>query len=74
MCAPRIRRTVARYSTQPNANIAGVVIKIATSGSSPVSVQIENVRNAARIRNAPCAMLITRMTPKISVRPDASSA
>ena len=34
----------------------------------------EYVTNAARMMNAPCAMLITRMTPKISVRPDATSA
>jgi hypothetical protein len=34
----------------------------------------EKVRNAARIRKAPWAMLITFMTPKISVRPEASSA
>jgi hypothetical protein len=32
------------------------------------------VTNAARIRNAPWAMLITFITPKISVRPDASRA
>src|SRR3954454_4055663 len=47
---------------------------IARSGSSPVAVQIEYVRNAAKIRNAPCATLITFITPKISVSPEAISA
>ena len=62
------------YSSQPKPNITGVVIRMRSSGSSPSDVQSEYVRNAARIRKAPCAMLITRMTPKISVSPDASSA
>src|SRR5919202_6486871 len=74
MCASRTRRTAVTYSTHPKANISGVLNTTATSGSIPVARQIVYVRNAARIRNAPCAMLITRMTPKISVRPDASSA
>src|SRR3954451_8366973 len=47
---------------------------IARSGSSPVAVQIEYVRNAATMRNAPCATLITFITPKISVSPEAISA
>src|SRR3954466_5888534 len=62
------------YSSHPITNIAGPVIRIATSGSSPVAVQIEYVRNAARMRNAPCATLMTFMTPKISDSPDAISA
>jgi hypothetical protein len=72
--ASRIRLTVPLYSSQPKTNIAGPVIAIPTSGSRPVAVQIEYVRNAARMRNAPWATLITFMTPKISVRPEASSA
>ena len=41
MCAPRIRRTVARYSIHPKANITGVVMRIVSSGSSSIDVQIE---------------------------------
>ena len=54
--------------------MSGVSSTIAASGSSPVARHSDHVMNAARIRNAPCAMLITFITPKISVRPAASSA
>src|SRR5918992_3158797 len=54
--------------------MSGVRTTIEASGSSPVSRHSDQVMNAARIRNAPWAMLITFITPKISVRPDASSA
>ena len=40
----------------------------------PVDSHSDQVKNAAKIRNAPCAMLITFITPKIKVSPDASSA
>src|SRR3954454_12748281 len=54
--------------------MSGVVTRMDTRGSSPVAFQSVHVMNAAAIRNAPCAMLITFMTPKISVSPEASSA
>src|SRR4051794_25304683 len=69
-----MRRIAPVYSSQPKANIAGIVIAIVSSGSSPVAVQIEYVRNAPTMRNAPCATLMTPITPKISVSPDAISA
>ena len=39
--AVRIRPTLTRYRSQPKAIIAGVVIRIASSGSMPVAVQSE---------------------------------
>src|SRR5215212_4612970 len=60
--------------TQPSANMTGVRTKIAASGSRPVARQSAQVMNAARIRNAPWAMLMMFITPKMSVRPEASSA
>src|SRR5215208_5703369 len=60
--------------SQPTPNMIGVVITAASSGSIPNSVQNIHERNAAKIRSAPCATLITSITPKISVNPDASSA
>src|SRR5829696_7722009 len=60
--------------SQPTPNMIGVVITAASSGSIPNSVQNIHERKAAKIRSAPCATLITSITPKISVRPDASSA
>jgi hypothetical protein len=72
--ASRMRRIAPPYSSHPNPNIAGVVITIATSGSRPVAFQSEYVRNAAKMRNAPWATLMTFITPKISVRPEAIRA
>ena len=40
----------------------------------PVDSHSDQVRKAAKMRNAPCAMLITFITPKINVSPDASRA
>ncbi len=60
--------------SQPSANIAGVVIRIPASGSIPSWSQSVKARKAPRIRRAPWAMLITFITPKISVSPDANSA
>src|SRR5215218_1959769 len=40
----------------------------------PVSFHSHHVRKAAKISSAPWATLITSMTPKISVSPDASRA
>jgi hypothetical protein len=45
-----------------------------SSGSSPRLCHSVKVRNAASTANAPWARLITRMTPKIRVRPDAIRA
>src|ERR671915_2093011 len=54
--------------------MTGVSTTIEASGSRPVSRHSDQVMKAARIKNAPWAMLITFITPKISVRPAASSA
>ena len=72
--APRSGRIRAVYMSQPSANIAGVVIRIPASGSIPSWSQSVKARKAPRIRRAPWAMLITFITPKISVSPDANSA
>jgi hypothetical protein len=58
----------------PSTNIAGVVTRRPRSGSRPVSVQSAHVMNAERMMRAPWATLITSMTPKMSVRPEARSA
>jgi hypothetical protein len=55
-------------------NIAGVVTSTPSSGSSPVWLQAAHVMKAARMMSAPWATLITSMTPKISVSPDAIRA
>ena len=72
--APRSGRISAVYISQPTTNIAGVVIRIAASGSMWSCSQIVKVRKAPRISSAPWAMLITFITPKIRVRPEANSA
>jgi hypothetical protein len=72
--APRSGRISNEYMTQPSANITGVVIRIPASGSIPNESQSVKARKAPRMSRAPWAMLITFITPKISVSPDANSA
>ena len=60
--------------SQPSAKNAGVVTTIAARGSTPSSFQMVKVRKAPRMSSAPWAMLITFITPKIRVSPEANSA
>ena len=70
---PEMNRIVVWYM-HSRANISGVVTRTVSSGSMPRSCQSVQAMNAARIRSAPWATLITSITPKISASPPASSA
>src|SRR5882757_4756300 len=56
------------------AAMAGLRQMPMSSGSTPVWFQIHQVRNAATTIIAPCARLMTFMTPKTRVNPDDMSA
>ena len=72
--APRTCRITSTYTSQPRPNITTITIGMDSSGSRPRLRHRVKVRNAASTAKAPWARLITRMTPKIRVRPDAISA
>ena len=69
-----VRAMTNRYSTQPIPYITTLIAAPSSSGSIPVRSHSHQVMKAAAISSAPCARLMTFITPKISVKPDDISA
>ena len=68
------RAITVRYSSQPMPYMTTLIAQPSSSGSTPVRSHSDHVRYAAHTSSRPCARLITRMTPKISVKPADISA
>jgi len=56
------------------ANMAGRAISAATGSGRPRKDTSAMIRKADSTMRSPCARLTSRITPKISDRPDANSA
>ena len=72
--ASSTRLISVRCSSAPSRNSAGMVNTTERNGSIPSSTKSQNVQYIPTITSSPCAKLITRMTPKISVSPMPVSA
>ena len=72
--APSIRRRITTWISAPNAAQPSGTAATATQNGNLKPTAIETVESAAIAMMSPCAKLITRITPKIKLRPQAISA
>ena len=72
--AGRSREISSRWNPTPTTKNRGTVTTSDSSGSMPKRWLTSHARYAASTRNAAWAIITTRITPKYSVSPAASSA